>query len=299
MIKKRRLLVMLYIFTCICIITTSVLAAFNFDKMMLSIVAYSGDGNAKFVTTKNEDSPIVAKKGVEVIIGLSIFEIEDTENGISSVDGYFNYNTNVFEKLNPEKDIKVENGKYIYNEEKNKLAIDYTTPIKDTIRITITLKTRADVSLGTYTNAVRFDNVELATVDSGIETFSISKNVQIVSTYDNRNDILYVDENFNEIENYPTNNNTNETNTISNETNEIINEVNEVSNNVTVKNEVNQITNNINNTNKVNNNTIKDDTIAKDPLPNTGIEKIAIPTLLALIIVSIIFYNKYNKLKEI
>lgn len=322
MIKKRRLLVMLYIFTCISIITTSVLAAFNFEKVMVSIVAYSGDGNAKYVVS-NDDGPVVSKKGVKVIIGLSVNAITGTEKGISSIDGYFNYNKNIFETLNPETDIKVENGSFLYNEETNKIAIDYVTPITDTIQIVMNLKTKTDISLGTYTNAVRFDNMELATVDSGVETFSIAKNVQIVSSYDNRNDVTYTDENFNIIENYPSQNETE--NTVTNETNEIennVNETNTVDNTITntmtnettnevnnkVENNVNtntanQIKNNVNTNNAGRNNTVtntnKDDTISKNPLPNTGIEKIAIPTLLALIIVSIVFYNKYNKLKGI
>ena len=93
------------------------------------------------------------------------------------------------------------------------------------------------------------------------------------------------------------NNNTNNNNTNNNNTNNNNTNNNNTNNNNTNNNNTN---NNTNNSNKNNSNTEnkKDNTLANSDIPYAGIKNYIIPTILIICGIAIIFYVRYNKIKN-
>lgn len=309
--KKAKKLIILYVFMCVCLISTAVYAALKVElKVNMSAIEFN--------------------PGEELVITLSTNSISGTTKGIFAVDGYFKYDSNIFETLTVE-DIAVD-GNIAYNPETNKFAIDLNEEILDQKQLfEVTLKVKEGVTPGDYEEAISLEDIEMFTMDQGSCIASTKLGITVLGAQENNNVVENntteneVDNTNTSVENENTNVPTGDTNTnVSNEdTNTNVTEE-DTNTNVPVDDEntntntENTNTENVENTNTENTNventensnintdsnntnvgSTKDNTTSDKILPATGKGKIIVSTLIMLTVISYIFYAKYMRLRGI
>lgn len=298
--KKTRKMLILSVFMCICLISTAAYAALKIE-------------------VKVNMSGLDFRPGEKLVVTVSTNSVTGTSKGVFAVDGYVEYDTNVFETLKIE-DFVV-NGQIAFNPETGKFAIDLDEEIlnqAELFKVSLTIKENAEA--GVYATAVSLKDIEMFTMDQGSCIVNTPLGIKVLGEVNNEN--VPVENNTvenNTVENVPTENNTVENNTVENNTvenntvenNTVENntvENNTVENNTVENNTVenNTVENNtVENTNKVENNANvgstenKDNTTANKILPATGKSTIMISSVAILILVAYIFYAKYMRLRGI
>lgn len=275
------------------------------------------------------------KSGEEVTITLALEDVESNK-AVESVEGYINYNKDIFETVTVDNIEKTASNKVTIGDENLtvedvsngnvqstdsyvafngspssgndiKIVIDFKNGItENTDLLKITFKVKSGVDAKTYTNAISYETFQIT---AGNETGAdITKNVNITVKADTSSDDTENEaENTaaNNVENKAANNTTNKNvnntskNTNTNNTSKNTNNTNKNTNNT------NKSTNNTNtnksNTNKNTNNTntnTNDSTVAGTTLPATGSKIVVLPAII-LIALAYVSYNKYMKYKDI
>lgn len=218
------------------------------------------------ITLKDVTSADI-EQGTTITFLIKLSDI-DVENGIGAISGKFEYDTNVFEKIEAA-DVKAGSGwgSISYNDQNDdegrfvteRAAGDTVTENNDLMEITATVKLNAP----TGRTEIKISNI---TASDGNEDITIA---------DVRAAVAIVGDN-------PSNSNNN-TNTNTN-TNNGIN---------------NNNTNTDGNNNAIPNDTIENNATPNGTIPNTGIEDYTMPFILILLVVAVISYIRYKKIKNI
>lgn len=271
------------------------------------------------------------KSGEEVTITLALEDVESNK-AVESVEGYINYNKDIFETVTVDNIEKTASNKVKIGDETLtvedvsngnvqstdsyvafngspssgndiKIVIDFKDGItKNTELLKITFKVKSGVDAKTYTNAISYETFQIT---AGNETGAdITKNVNVTVVSDTTSD----DDTKNEAENTAANNVVN--NTTSKNTNNTSKNTNNTSKNTNTNNTSKNTNNTNKNTNKNTNNTntnksntnkntnTNDSTVAGTTLPATGSKIVVLPAII-LIALAYVSYNKYMKYKDI
>lgn len=313
--KKTKKMLILCVFMCICLISTAVYAALRIEvKVNMSNIEFN--------------------PGDKLVITVGTNSVTGTTKGVFAVDGYVKYDRNIFEPLSVES--FTVNGQVAFNPETCKFAIDLENEILDQDNLfIITLFIKENATPGEFAEAVSLEDIEMFTMDQGSCMVSTKLGIEVLgATEENNvnNENVPVENNTvenvpaenntvenNTVENVPAENNTVENNTVDNNTVENTtddnNTVENTTDNNTVENttegntvENNTVDNNVgNNTNTVENNANTnvgstdntDNTTSNKILPATGKSTIMISSIVILIAVAYIFYEKYMRLRGI
>lgn len=271
--------------------------------------------------------------GDEVTVKLSIKDIAVSDEGVTNIDGYINYDENIIEPITVDSivrdsDVRVTVGNdklsiedltgatsvntgdnttgIVFNgtpatDNDCRLLIGVVTPLtEDTDLLTIKFKIKENSTIGEFENAIRYDMFVITAGKEKTPAISeaITLTVEKVNSGDNNdNENKTENEVKNEVENKVENEVKNE---VKNETKNEVNNTADDNKNNTVNNTANNTANNtVNNTNKTNNtsNTI-DNTVSGTTLPKTGARMLIIP-IIAAIILAYVSYNRYIKYKNI
>lgn len=242
--------------------------------IVLAIVTVSFAATYSVKITLKDVTSADIEQGKTITFLIKLSDI-DAENGIGAISGKFEYDTNVFEKIEAA-DVKACSGwgNISYNDQNDdegrfvteRAAGDTVTENNDLMEITATVKLNAP----TGRTEIKISNI---TASDGNEDITIA---------DVKAAIAIVGDNPSSSNNNTTNNNTN-TNT------------NNGINNTTQTNNTNSVGNN----NAVPNNTIGNNATPNGTIPNTGIEDYTMPFILILLVVAVISYIRYKKIKNI
>lgn len=213
------------------------------------------------ITLKDVTSADI-EQGTTITFLIKLSDI-DVENGIGAISGKFEYDTNVFEKIEAA-DVKAGSGwgSISYNDQNDdegrfvteRAAGDTVTENNDLMEITATVKLNAP----TGRTEIKISNI---TASDGNEDITIADVIAAVAIVG---------------DNPPNSNNTN-TNT-----NNGINNNNTDGNN-----------------NAIPNDTIENNATPNGTIPDTGIEDYTMPFILILLVVAVISYIRYKKIKNI
>ena len=266
------------------------------------------------------------KRGDKVTVTLSLKDV-DSSKKVTSIDGYINYNTNIFETINVDsiqKDsdgtvqignekLKVEdvtnatvedlpsssayiafNGAPLSDENNTRIVIDFSSGINaNTDLLKIDFKVKSDASIGEIKNAITYSNFHIT---AGSEVVQVTENISLNIQQSGNTQNPDPDENKNENKNENINENNNQTENQNEDKNE--NKNDSKNENKNTNQNINKNTNkNINNTTNISNRNINDNR-ASGILPATGAKVIILPAI-ALIILACVCYNKYIKYKDI
>lgn len=316
---KKSKLIVLQLFIAIVLICTSVYAAAS--------------------TTIGVSVPTsLVKRGSIVTVTLSLKDV-DSSKRVTSVEGYVNYDTNIFEKLTVDsiqknsdntvdignEKLKVEdltnadleslpnssayvafNGAPRGNQNNTKIVIDFNNGItEDTDLLKIDFKVKSDATLGVVGEAITYSDFHITAGSETIEvTERISLNIQ--SDMNTGNDNNNNNSNNNDNEN-PSNKNENINNDNNQNNNNNRNE--NQNNDKNVNRNTNQNTNtNVNrntNTNRnANSNVNRNSNTNRNNGTASGVlpatgAKIVIIPAIVLIVLAYVSYNKYVKYKDI
>lgn len=222
-----------------------------------------------FTATMTPSSTTVAES-TEFTVKIKVSNL-DVGQGLSGLNGYFRYDDSVFEPIT-ESSIEGLNGWDVtFNTENNKISLTKTTFVKSEEEVfQVILKTKSGVS--GKTGDIKFTNIIGTNSDIDITASDISTTITVGTISANEAN---------------TTNNTNSNGlqiTVTNRTNNTVNNTN-----------TNRNTNNAvkNNTSYVNANSVSNDNI-----PHTGVEDSMMYIIGALIIVSIVFYIKFEKVNK-
>ena len=309
--KKNKLILIQTLIAIVILITTTVYAAISV-KLELSV------SNSKLAP------------GDEVTVKLSIKDIQVSDEGITNIDGYINYDKNIIEPLTVNSIVRDSDGRVTIGNNKLsvedltgatsvntgdnttgivfngkpasnndcRLLIGLATPIKeDTDLITIKFKIKQNATLGEFENAIKYDMFVITAGEEKTPAISEAVTLTVDKVTNPKPENNVENETKNEVENEIKNEVKNE---IKNETkNEVKNEVK--NSNTSVNNTSKNTSNNTSNTNKNNvvNNTNKvDNSALVGKLPKAG-SRIMILPIVAVIILAYISYNRYMKYKDI
>ena len=223
-----------------------------------------------FTATMTPSSTTVAES-TEFTVKIKVSNL-DVGQGLSGLNGYFRYDTSVFEPIT-ESSIEGLNGWNVtFNTENSKISLTKTTFVKSEEEVfQVILKTKSGVS--GKTGDIKFTNILGTNSDIDITASDISTTITVGTI------------------------NTNEANATNNTNSNGIS--------ITVTNRNNTANNTNTNTNKNTNNTPKNNTsyvnansISNDNIPHTGVEDSMMYIIGALIIVSIVFYIKFEKVNK-
>lgn len=227
------------------------------------------------ITLKDVTSADV-EQGKTITFLIKLSDI-DAENGIGAISGKFEYDTNVFEKIEAA-DVKACSGwgTISYNDQNDdegrfvteRAAGDTVTENNDLMEITATVKLNAP----TGRTEIKISNITASDGNEDITIADVKAAIAIVGDNPSNNN------------NTNTNNNTNMMN-------------NSNTNNTTPTNNTNGVGNN--NNNALPTNTIGNNITANGTIPNTGIVDYTMPFILILLAVAVISYIRYKKIKNI
>lgn len=214
------------------------------------------------ITLKDVTSADI-EQGTTITFLIKLSDI-DVENGIGAISGKFEYDTNVFEKIEAA-DVKAGSGwgSISYNDQNDdegrfvteRAAGDTVTENNDLMEITATVKLNAP----TGRTEIKISNI---TASDGNEDITIADVIAAVAIVG---------------DNPPNSNNNTNTNT-----NNGINNNNTDGNN-----------------NAIPNDTIENNATPNGTIPDTGIEDYTMPFILILLVVAVISYIRYKKIKNI
>lgn len=221
-----------------------------------------------FTATMTPSSTTVAES-TEFTVKIKVSNL-DVGQGLSGLNGYFRYDNSVFEPIT-ESSIEGLNGWDVtFNTENNKIALTKTTFVKSEEEVfQVILKTKSGVS--GRTGDIKFTNILGTNSDIDITASDISTTITVGTI------------------------STNEANATNNTNGDGIS--------ITVSNRNNTVNNtntanNTNNTPKNNASYVNVNSISNDNIPHTGVEDSIMYIIGALIIVSIVFYIKFEKVNK-
>lgn len=313
--KKNKLILIQTLIAIVILITTTVYAAISV-KLELSV------SNSKLAP------------GDEVTVKLSIKDIQVSDEGITNIDGYINYDKNIIEPLTVNSIVRDSDGRVTIGNNKLsvedltgatsvntgdnttgivfngkpasnndcRLLIGLATPIKeDTDLITIKFKIKQNATLGEFENAIKYDMFVITAGEEKTPAISEAVTLTVDKVTNPKPENNVENETKNEVENEIKNEVKNE---IKNETkNEVKNEVkNETKNNVSNKPNSNTSVNNTskntsNNTSNTNKNNVVNNTNKVDNSALVGKLPKAGSRIMILPIVAVIIlaYISYNR----
>ena len=278
--------------------------------------------------TAKDSTQIIRGDVVTFIVRISNI---DKEHGVGAISGKIEYNQSVFETIKTANIASGEGwGTISFNDIETSSEYGYFVTERasgdiattDNELMIITAKVKSNATLGNTTIQVTNLSASDGNNDLFTEDAVLTLTVKNTSSGDNNNTNNNNTNNNNTNNNNTNNNNTNNNNTNNNNTNNNNTNNNNTNNNNTNNNNTNNNNtnnNNINNNNINNNNTNnnannnntdnsnknnsntenkKDNTLANSDIPYAGIENYIIPTILIICGIAIIFYVRYNKIKN-
>ncbi len=234
------------------------------------------------------------KKGETITINVELTDYKDIKNGLQAYQGQIEYDTNIFEKIEPDQ-IELKNGwtSLQYNEENNAFVAIHKTGSLENEIISISLKVRENAKVGETTIKVKG-----FVASEGKEDINTDESETKINIVEKNNPTPPADENDNNNNSDKNNNNDN------NGKNDNNNGNNDNENNVGNEDNINQDDNNIsgndnkndNSKNETNNNK---EEILPSKLPKTGIGIGPIQFSIIISILIIIAYYCYAKNKKL
>lgn len=242
---------------------------------MLLVCVYATIVNAYSFSVPIVPSSTTVAEGDEFTVKFKVSNLDVGTNGINSLSGYFKFDESVFESINETNIDGLNSWKPSYNEENGKITLTKTTFVKAEEEVfQVTLRTKSGTS--GKKGDINFTNVVASNSAQEIGTADVSTTINIGTTDENvANSSNTSSGNFNII--VPS------TNTVNNVVNNTVNNV--------VNNTVNNVTNNAVSS-YVNNSSSNSD------IPYTGVEDTVMYVIIGLIVISAIFYIKFEKINK-
>lgn len=246
---------------------------------ILLIIACSTIVSAlSFTATMTPSSTTVAESS-EFTVTIKVSNLDVGQNGINALSGYLKYDTTVFEVIS-ESSIEGLNGwSQTFNPDNGKITLTKTSFVKSEESVfLITFKTKSGIS--GKSGPISFTNILASNSAQEISATDISTTITIgTATEETPNPIT--------------------NNTITNKVNNTINNAiiliprnNTVQNNIKTNNVVQN-----NATYNTTNNTVANKVLEED-IPYTGVEDTVLYIMLIVLVLSIIFYVKYQKINN-
>jgi len=242
---------------------------------LLMIWVYSTIVNALSFSTIMTPSSTAVEESTEFNVRVSVSNLDAGTNGINALSGTIKYDEDVFEELTESSIEGLNSWKPEFNASTGKITLTKTTFVKDQEAVfQITLKTKSDISGKKGT--ISFTNIVASNSEADITGTDISTSITIGEDDTNTANV------------------TNNTNT------GVLNivPINTVSNNTANNTSENTSENNTsNNTNSYRYNVVNN-TSSDDDIPYTGVEDTILYIIIALIVVALVFYIKFEKVNK-
>lgn len=239
---------------------------------MLLVWVYTTIVNALSFSATMTPSSTAVDESTEFTIRVSVSNLDVGSNGINTLSGTLKFDDDVFEDITDSSIEGLNSWSPTFNADTGKITLTKTTFVKTEEAVfQITFKTKTDISAESGT--IMFTNIVASNSETEINASDISTKIVIGS--DNTNTANVTNENntgvLNIVPKTPTTNNT----------------VNNI-----VNNTANNVSKNISKYNVVNN------TSSEDDIPHTGVEDTILYIIIALIVVSIVFYIKFERVNK-
>ena len=233
---------------------------------VLLIFVYATIANALSFTATITPSSTTVAESTEFTVQIKVSNLDVGPNGLNGLTGYFKYDNSVFETISESSIEGMNSWDAEFNAENGKITLTKTTFVKtEEVVLQVTLKTKAGVSGKSGT--VKFTNILAKNSEEDIAASDISTTITVGTVTGN------------------------EANATGNATN---------ANGISIK--VNNNTSNTNKGNAVKNTNTKayenTSNVSEDDIPHTGAEDTIMYIVGALIIVSIVFYIKFEKINK-
>ena len=250
--------------------------------IILSILAIQVNANS-FTTTLTPDSSGVYESGSEVIITVSVSDLDVGDSGINAFSAYLSYDTDVFETLESDSVEGLNSWSSTYSTSSGQIALTKNSFVNDDEEIMqITLITKSDLDDGT-TGTVSLSNIQASNSEDDIDSTTATATIEIgtkttisVST-----------------------NTTNSTNTT--DTNTSTNSVSITANTTNTTNTTNSTTiNTTTNSSTYNTITNTSDSSDSSDIPYTGTFSYAlIKIIIGIALIGVVLFVKIKKMEDI
>lgn len=240
--------------------------------MMLIFVYATVVSALSFTATMTPSSTTVAES-TEFTISVKVSNLDVGPNGINTLSGYLKYDQDVFEDISDSSIEGLNGWSATYNAESGKITLTKTTFVKAEEQVfQITFKTKAGTS--DKSGAIHFNNILASNSESEISASDISTTITVGTTGGNTG------------------------NTTNSNTNSDIKAEVTPGNKTNTNSNTNKNTNTNSNTNNpISSYTNKTNTSEED-IPYTGVEDTVLYLLIAVIVVAIVSYIKFEKVNK-
>lgn len=234
-----------------------------FKVVILTILlffVYTNIASAMSFTATMTPSSTNVEASTEFTVSIKVSNLDVGDNGINTLSGTLKYDTSVFETISDSSIDGLNSWSPTFNSENNKITLTKTTFVKNEESVfQITFKTKSGVKDG-KTGKIDFTSIKASNSESEITASDISTTITIGN---------------------PDTNTANTTNT-------------NTKNNLTTNSKSNTNTN----TNPVVDSFVNSVNTVGDDIPHTGAEDTLVVLILAVVIASIVFYVKFEKVSN-
>lgn len=236
--------------------------------VMLLVLIYSTIVNALSFSATMTPSSSAVEESTEFTIRVSVSNLDVGSNGINTLSGTLKYDEDVFEEITDSSIEGLNSWSQSFNQTTGKITLTKTTFVKSEEAVfQVTFKTKSNISEESGT--IFFTDIIASNSETEINASDISTKI-IIGT-----------ENAN-VANVANNTNTSVLNIVP-----IVANVNNTTNNT--------VNNTVNNTYRYN---VVNNTSTEEDIPYTGVEDTILYIIIALIVVAIVFYIKFEKVNK-
>ena len=244
----------------------------------LLILACSTIVSALSLTATMTPSSTTVAESSEFTVTIKVSNLDVGPNGINVLSGFLKYDTSIFEMISKSSIEGLNNWSPTFNEDNGKITLTKPTFVKGEESVfLITFKTKSGVS--GKSGAISFTNINASNSTEDIIASDISTRITIGTATDVPQNTVANNTVVNKVNNaivlIPSTNITNSTKT----------------NNIIQNKTTYNITNNVTNKTVVNK-------VLEDDIPYTGVEDTVLYIMLIVLVFSIIFYVKYQKINN-
>lgn len=243
--------------------------------VMLVICTFATIVNALSFTATMTPSSSNVEEATEFTIQVKVSNLDVGPNGINTISGILEYDTNVFETISDSSIEGLNSWSPSYNTDTQKITLTKTTFVKtEELVFQVTFKTKSELEDGTV-GQIQFTDIMASNSETDITASDISTSISVGEE--------------------PVGNTANTTNENTGNT-LIVPNINATV--PAVNNTVNNTTNNVvNNTNRIVPGYVNQENSVREDMPHTGVEDTLVYFIGAAIILSIVFYIKFESLK--
>lgn len=254
------------------------------------VIAVSTVVQANSFTASMTPSSTTVAPATEFTVTVKISNLDVGSNGINTLSGFLKYDDKVFEVINDSNIEGVNSWKPTYSSDNGKITLIKTQFVKteeEVFQITFKTKDEASIKKNSVQGAITFSRIMGSNSQDEIDASDISTTITVSKTPENSvsNGTLLIGNNTTKntvIKNATLSNKTVNTteNKTSNTSNGIVNGTVSGSNKNTIKN------------------TTKYNTVDESDIPYTGVEDTIVYVLFAAIVLSLVFYVKFEKINK-